>query len=254
MLREGISARIVGAKVEAATPWAPPPPAIGAWEDAASAAKDGDGGATRAASDVSDAPGAALTAEWRVVGLALGIAGVGALTAGVVLHAGRSADADGLSGRAASEAGYLAAQDAWLGGRTLPIALGVGGGTALTAGLALALSGTDGVPWWGWVSGALGLGLGMAGIAELARGDVCDGDAAGVFSRECLDEEFHLSAGALLLSGAVPLLTVPLITALRGTALRGTEPTPAEPAPPPAVSVGAEVTATGVVLRVGGAL
>ena len=249
MLREGISARIVGAKVEPAKPWAPPAPAIGAWEDAAGPAENGDGGATRATDDAHDAPGAALAAEWRVVGLAVGIAGVGALTAGVILHAGRSADADGLSSRAASEAGYLAAQDAWLGGRTLPIALGVGGGTALTAGLALALPGTDGMPWWGWVSGALGLGLGMAGVAELARGDVCDGDAAGLFSRRCLDGEFHLSAGALLVSGAVPLLSAPLISVLRGTE----SPAASESAPPP-VTVNAEVTATGLILRLGGAL
>lgn len=206
-------------------------------------APSADAAATPTAASETPTRANALSSGWRVTGLALVLAGAGALGVGAVRHARRGTDADALQGIAASDAGYLAKQDAWLSGRTLPTVLSAAGGAAMTLGAALALPGGDGVPWWGWVSGAAGLGLGVVGAIQLASGGACDGDAAGVFSRACLDKEMQLGWGVVMVSGAVPLLSVPIIAALRG----------AEPVAAP-VRVGAEVTRSGAVLNVGGVL
>jgi hypothetical protein len=86
--------------------------------------------------------------------------------------------------------------------------LAVPGGALLTAAVPLArVDVSRGVPWWSYIVGSAGLGLAAWGAVELAKDGKCEIPLA---TRGCADTRDSAGRGALLLAGAVPLLTVPI--------------------------------------------
>lgn len=88
-------------------------------------------------------------------------------------------------------------------------------GVAATAGLPMALPAHDGVPWWGWASGAVGTGLFAWGLVPFVADDMRP-----FFDRTCVDASCTREAptrllGAMLWMHAAPLLAVPLTYLLR---------------------------------------
>jgi hypothetical protein len=69
------------------------------------------------------------------------------------------------------------------------------------------------VPWWSWTLGAVGLGLAGVGIYQVAIADQCS--LYGETMTECLREEQTTTRGVLLLSAAIPLISVPIVHLVR---------------------------------------
>jgi hypothetical protein len=69
------------------------------------------------------------------------------------------------------------------------------------------------VPWWlAGIAGGAGAALGTWAVVDIAKGEVCnDSDDA----RACLVSEQQRDRGALLLTGATPLLLFPVVKAMR---------------------------------------
>ncbi len=245
-LRAKQSVRFVGQDEEAMTPWQPPTAqtagtkmraaAVAAAsaddaDDADDATEDAPAVAPVEASDDSSPRGNTLSTGVRLLGVGIGVVGIAGMATGFVLHAGHGTDGDLLARTDPLASVYRGVQQDWLDGRTMPLILGGAGSALLTSGLALFLPGDDGVPWWGWVSGAAGLGLGAWGLVNVFGGGTCDGNADRLFTQACIDDEKRFGMGLLLVMGAVPLLSVPLVAALRG----------AEDPAGPSVGVSAEV-------------
>jgi hypothetical protein len=70
-----------------------------------------------------------------------------------------------------------------------------------------------------WASGAVGLGMVAWGLADLVRGERCDGPVAR--RKECSADEERLDRGSLVLMGASPFLTFSLTSGIRGMRARG---------------------------------
>jgi hypothetical protein len=237
-LRARASVRFVGHDEEPMAPWQPPTASVGRASRAVSPSppeaddeQDAPVIAPAAAADTPSRPGNTLGTGVRVLGVGLAVVGIAGIATGFVLHAGHGTDGDLLARTDPLAGVYRGVQQDWLDGRTLPIVLGGAGSALLTTGLALFLPGDDGVPWWGWVSGAAGLGVGAWGLINVLGGGTCDGNANRVYTQSCIDDEKRFGMGALMIMGAAPLLAVPLIAALRGAA----------DSAGPAVAVSAEV-------------
>ncbi|MCG8557159.1 MAG: PEGA domain-containing protein [Proteobacteria bacterium] len=67
--------------------------------------------------------------------------------------------------------------------------------------------------WWSWLSGAAGLGVGVAGALLAIQESRCGADPAG----RCRRAELNTHLGSQLLLQAVPLLAVPVVYAARGS-------------------------------------
>jgi len=94
-------------------------------------------------------------------------------------------------------------------GETSPVLITAALGAAfLTTSLPMWLPEEEGVPWWSWVAGTIGVGLGAWGIYDLVR----EPDAIG--PRDAL-ETTPATRGTLVLGHALPLLAVPLIYLFR---------------------------------------
>ncbi|HEX6241858.1 MAG TPA: PEGA domain-containing protein, partial [Polyangiales bacterium] len=69
------------------------------------------------------------------------------------------------------------------------------------------------VPWWSWTLGALGLGVAGVGIYQVAVSDDCA--LYGESATDCLREKQTTTRGVLLLSAAIPLISVPIVHLVR---------------------------------------
>ncbi|MDQ3032724.1 MAG: hypothetical protein M3Y87_09930 [Myxococcota bacterium] len=87
----------------------------------------------------------------------------------------------------------------------LPVALtGLAGAALATAALPMLLPEEDGVPWWSWVVGAAGLGVGAAGAYFLATEGACYSNT--LLAATCIKQSPNELLGALVLGHAAPLL------------------------------------------------
>lgn len=148
---------------------------------------------------------------WRTyTGIGVAVVGLAGVGLGVASHFQRATSGDRYAVAMPMDVDFLSRQSDWQGLGTRVYLFGALGGALLTAGAALALPERDGVPWWGWVSGALGLGA-LAGsiIAAVSLTSGCDNVAEN--RRECVDRGQEGGAAMLLGMSALPLLTVPLV-------------------------------------------
>ena len=146
-------------------------------------------------------------------GAVLLAAGVGALTAGWVLHAKRADKGDAFEADPDK-------QDAWLEARVPLMVVGAAGSALSIAAMPLVLPEADSTPWWAWTSGVAGLGLvgyalaeGLGAKARPAGAQTCA--SIGAPPAQCVDREQSLDRAALLSMTAAPLITVPLVYLLR---------------------------------------
>jgi len=141
-----------------------------------------------------------------------------------------------------SDVDFLSRQSRWQDLGTRVYSFAALGGVLLTAGAALGLPEREGVPWWGWVSGVLGVAsLAGAIIAAASLTGGCDNIAED--QRACVDRGQEGGAAMMFGMAALPLLTVPLVY------LIGRDPS-GTPNADVALSVGSEVG--GMSLRLSG--
>jgi hypothetical protein len=91
-----------------------------------------------------------------------------------------------------------------------PIVLGIGAALS-AASVPLWLPDAEGMPWWSWTSGGVGVALAAAGTVLTVSAAGCDVDR---YDR-CTDPALATGIGPLLLMQSVPLLVVPVVQALR---------------------------------------
>ena len=112
-------------------------------------------------------------------------------------------------------------QQRWLDLRGAILFTSVGGAAALVAAMPLALPKHEKPPWWAWLSGGLGVGLGAASIAlgvtaESAPSAGCESGTLSLNEvRTCVSRGENLSFAFLFGMTAAPALTVPLVYLFR---------------------------------------
>ncbi len=175
-------------------------------------------GASPDASDGrDDGDEAAPSAAQADVGLAIAggsVLGLGLLGMGMDWYLWSEARARGAAiPRAPTTGEFVAAQrsfDDWL-----PVVglVGAVSGALATAAMPLVLPDEDGVPWWSWLVG--GVGLAAVGVASyfFATDGECYGNTA--LMSACTRRAPNALAGALLLEQAAPLLAVPITYLIR---------------------------------------
>lgn len=148
-------------------------------------------------------------------GAVMSVAGGLGLAAGWVLFGQRQKAGQNVQQQAQVPTGFVDDQR-WREFRPGLVAAGVGGSVIATVGLGLALPEQSEVPWWGWTSGIVGLGVGAWGAVWAAGGARCE---IGGLSRSeiagCVDDESRQDAGVLVVSAALPLVSIPLTYLLR---------------------------------------
>ena len=148
------------------------------------------------------------TSPWW--GWALGITGLAALATSwgfyaLVLERERQLDL-----AAQDDLDYQDRVDRLYDARIVTAATGWTGGTLLAVAMPLVLPEADGIPWWSWVSAAIGAAAVTTGIAL----SVQTGDCLGV-SPGCFNQEQPWLLGTSLIAHALPFLTVPLVYGIR---------------------------------------
>jgi hypothetical protein len=171
-----------------------------------------------------------------VAGVALGVIGAGGLAGGWVFYGVSRADLARLRAAFAGDPDFDARASAFDDATLLTYALGVPGGVLLTAAVPLLLPASEGVPWWSWSLGALG----VAGVAVGGWALAQEGTADGVNADGSIRLRRTASLGVMLGLSALPLLAVPLTHGIR--ALGAGETAQAE----------VSIAAGGAVFRVGG--
>lgn len=163
-----------------------------------------------------------------IAGMTLVGVGLAGLATGYALLIPRSSagedwiarvDADATSG--APQATDTSAQQRWFNLRGGIIASASVGSAALITAMPLALPNRDKTPWWAWVSGGVGLGLGAFSIAY---GVTADPEPSASCSsatvdpsvpRACATRGDQTSVALLTGLTAMPLITMPLVYLLR---------------------------------------
>jgi hypothetical protein len=171
-----------------------------------------------------------------VAGVVLGVLGAGGLAGGWAFHAVSRAELARLRAAFVGDPDFDARAAAFDDATTLSYALGVPGGALLTASVPLLLPEAEGVPWWSWALG----GVGVAGIAVGGWALAQEGTADGMNADGSIRLRRTASLGVMLGMSALPLLAVPLTHGIR--ALGAGDSAQAE----------VSVAAGGAVLRVGG--
>lgn len=144
----------------------------------------------------------------RIAGWSLLGVGGAAVLGSLGLHLYRGSLGDDLI---ASPSNLSVAQD-WQDLRIAVWSMAGLGGAAMLSAMPLALPNRQGVPWWSWLSGGLGLGLTGYAIYEAVSMTDCVepflGDRARVTG--CVNRGQESGRVALAIAGAAPLLTMPL--------------------------------------------
>lgn len=147
-------------------------------------------------------------AGWTTFGL-----GVASIGASVGLHVWRGNLGDTFVGMPNS----LEDASRWNDVRIAVWTTAAAGGAAVSASMPLLLPSHRRTPWWGWVSGAAGLGLAAYAVYEGVTMTSCPepfvGDEAAVHA--CVDRGQEAGRISLALAGAAPLLTIPLVYLFR---------------------------------------
>jgi len=171
------------------------------------------------------------------VGVVLAALGASGLVGGWASFGVSRGELARLRSVSSDDADFAARAAAFDEATTLTYALGVPGGALLTAAVPLLLPEREGVPWWSWGLG----GLGVAGVAVGGWALAQEGTVDGTNADGSLRLRRTASLGVTLGMSALPLLAVPLTHAIR--ALTDDDAAQAEVA----------VASGSVALRVGGA-
>jgi len=153
----------------------------------------------------------------------LGIAGIATGYALVVPH--HNTGVDWVTGVDAMQPDRLAQQKWFDLGTGIIVSASVGSAALITA-MPLALPERDKTPWWGWLSGAGGLGLAAFSIAygvtaETEPGVGCSSlQLSSAQVRACFDRGEQISIALLTGLTAAPLITMPLVYLLRPSKAR----------------------------------
>jgi hypothetical protein len=108
---------------------------------------------------------------------------------------------------------YLARQRAWLDAQIPVWALGGAGAALWTVAVPLVLGPDDGVPWWSWVLGGVGVAGVGAGVAVAATAAPCSSQVE--LDGECVDAAARLDVGWLVITHAAPFLAFPVTHLVR---------------------------------------
>lgn len=149
----------------------------------------------------------------RIAGWSLFGAGVASVGASIGLHVHRGTLGDRLVDMPAN----IRTADDWNDARIAVWTTAAFGGAATTAAMPLLLPNHARTPWWGWLSGALGLGLSGYAIYEGVTMTACSEPflANESATRSCVARGQEAGRVALSIAGAAPLLTVPLVYLFR---------------------------------------
>jgi hypothetical protein len=187
--RASWQAEALAAAAVTASPKAPEPPRVA-----------GNEGAAR--------PRALRIAGWTTFGV--GLASIGT---SIGLHLWRGQLGDTFAGTPTN----LNDAERWNDVRIAVWTTAAVGGAAASASMPLLLPNHRRTPWWGWVSGAAGLGLAAYAVYEGVTMTGCPEPFIGdeVAARACVDRGQEAGRISLALAGAAPLLTVPLVYLFR---------------------------------------
>jgi hypothetical protein len=163
-----------------------------------------------------------------IAGMTLLGAGIAGLATGYALLIPRAGDGEDWVGtvdtdveNGATEPSDTSAQQRWLNLRGGIIASASVGAAALVTAMPLALPERDKTPWWAWMSGGIGLGLGAFSIAYgvTAPADPpasCDSATIDpTVPRACIDRSEQTTVALLTGLTAAPLVTMPLVYLFR---------------------------------------
>ncbi len=174
--------------------------------DGPSAPRSGEGSGS--VGEDTDAGGSRSGAGVPVLGIALGAAGIAGVAGGWALFASSRSELDRLNAAVPGDPDYQQRQDDYDGSRLYVYALGAPGSALLTLAMPFLLPSVDGVPWWSFVAGGVGLvGIGLAGW-QWAIDSTCIGEL-------CERRNLTLDRGSMFAFIAVPLLAIPITYAVR---------------------------------------
>lgn len=167
---------------------------------------------------VSEAEPEASSPRPSTLRMALGIGAltlsVGAITTGVVLSHQRGQRGDLYAIAEPVDIDFLQRQQRWRDLET-PVYLLAGTGFALgVTAAALLTRDVEGMPWWTWASGSLGVAAVVLGVVVASTAPSC-GNVA-VDRQECVDRGQALGLASSLLAGGGILLSVPVAAAFGG--------------------------------------
>lgn len=156
-----------------------------------------------------------------ISGITLVAAGSASLITGYVLLGPRARTAE--EWVRALDTGQRSAslQQTWLNMGVGQVVVASVGGAALVAAMPLALPKREQVPWWGWLSGGVGVGLAAFSIAygvtaQGEPGTSCSELIAGANdARTCVERSERIAVAVLTGATAAPLLTMPLVYLFR---------------------------------------
>ena len=163
-----------------------------------------------------------------IAGMTLLGAGIAGLATGYALLIPRAGAGEDWVGtvdtdveNGATEPSDTSAQQRWLNLRGGIIASASVGAAALVTAMPLALPERDKTPWWAWMSGGIGLGLGAFSIAYGATAPAdppasCDSATIDpTVPRACIDRSEQTTVALLTGLTAAPLVTMPLVYLFR---------------------------------------
>lgn len=92
-----------------------------------------------------------------------------------------------------------------------PVIWGITGAALSTVALPMWLPETDGIAWWGWASGGVGLALAITGAVVQANASSCVLDRY----QRCAETALATDLGTMLLLQSAPFLAVPVVQGIR---------------------------------------
>ena len=191
----------------------PNPLARGSW--AAVPAPSAEVAASAALVERADEPraGRPRPRNQRIAGWSLFGAGIASIGASVGLQVWRGKLGERFSAMPAN----LDAAQQWNNARIAVWTTAAFGGVASSGAMPLSLPDHERTPWWGWMSGVLGLGLSGYAIYEGVTMTSCPEPfiANEAAARACVQRGQESGRVALALAGAAPLLTIPLVYLIR---------------------------------------
>ncbi|MBW1761273.1 MAG: PEGA domain-containing protein [Deltaproteobacteria bacterium] len=177
-----------------------------------------------------------------VSGLTLASVGTASLLTGYGLLAARSSAANDW----VADPGSLDAHGKWLSMGTGILVTGAAGSALLVTAMPLVLPYKSKTPWWGWLSGGLGIGFTAAAIAVGVTADPKPAQSCSINNLNpdpCVNRAKQTDLAIMLGVTAAPLLTIPLVYLFR----KGDEKLKAE------LSPSIHVNRAGGAIGVGGA-
>jgi hypothetical protein len=149
-----------------------------------------------------------------VAGLSLASVGAASLLSGYGLLIARGSAADNWT----ADPGSLDAHGKWLNMGTGLLVTGATGSALLVTAMPIVLPYKRKTPWWGWLSGGLGLGFTAAAIAVGVTADPKPAESCAINNlnpEPCVSRAKGIDLAVMLGVTAAPLLTMPLVYLFR---------------------------------------